>query len=714
MATAIETSTDLYGSHPPQAVYVRDNWGDAWGQPVQYLYCDRMTLTAAPTLPTAQLVYRYGEALQPGATSWAAYSRQDLGGKYVRVQVAGLGDWFGVILDRDDDRWGAKIAADDTRTSRGVEHYTAVGLEDLLDRVTIRESIVSDGSGGEKTIARAIPFNGGSDNPVRKPADGANAHKNKGEKDTWIFTDTFWGEDPRTWNARRIIEYLLAYFPPKDESDNQDLPIELDTDEEVAQVSALEWHEPTLVAEGRTLKGILERLVDRRRGLGWKLVIDEGANKILVRVFSHAAADITLSGGTLPGNLDQRTLDFDTAVNMEAATVRTSRAHRYDQIVVRGARRGSICTISFTDETLSEDWTQGSGSSEELYEKAASVESDYSDLTDVEKRRRNKEVRSQDDLQRVFSWFKLPFDWDGKVGDGEGGTKNPAIPKLDSNGDATSESIPLWVPGIRFEPDTPLLTDHSYETTPVGENVPENSNVNVVPPIVLIKTHPETDRYVHVEDATQEEDSAGDGGRDWSCDVRVDDRAPRLILPVIGETQHHLARDNFTALSADEFSTDEALSYTDLVCTVYFLGDESVVEKNPADDSVSATDVKRALELHVADAHLDWMPDQTVYRVEHGALKRSTGGRFIRDDRDRLKDIAETAWEWYGTDRSILELSYKSLEGVFQPGILITKIGKNETEETINTVITSVDYDLIAGTTSLRTDFAEIDPEVFL
>lgn len=716
MAETIETSDRIILSHPPQTVAVRDSWSDEW-QAVAYLYCNRFSLTVAPSVPEAELEYRYGEGIQPGTSGFAVYEPQELVGKFVRIEVAGLGVWYGVILERFDERWGAAIETDENgdevRTPRGVERYVSVGLEDLLDRVTVRESIVADGEGGEKRVGRAIPFNGGSDNPVRKPADGANAHSEDGSEATRIFTDTFWGEDVRTWSAWHIIEYLMSYFAPVDENDEEALPFFIEATSPSQAINLL-WHEPTLVYEGLTLKQILDRLIDRRRGFGWKLVVDEGANQILIRVFTHAAQDITLAQGELPANADQRTLDFDTAVNMEASTVRTSRAHRYDQVVVRGARRGAVCTLGFQDDTLAADWTQGSGSDEDLYDKGASVESDYDTLSDVGKRRRNDNVRSADALQRVYSWFNLPFDWDGKVGDGKGGAKRPAIPKLDENDEATDESIPLWVPGLRFEPETPLLSDHNYEGTAVGENVPDGSNVELIPPIVLIQNSPDTQRYVHVEDCSQEKDDDGNGGRDWSCDVRVGTRAPRLILHVDGARQHYLARSAFNPRPADDFPEDEALDYKTLIATVYLLGDDSVVEKKPADDSVSATDVKRTLELHVPDAHLDWMPDKTVWQISDGKLSYSTGGRFIRDDRDRLQDIAETAWEWYGTDRRILELSYRSLEGVFQPGILITKIGKGATKETINTVITSVDYDLIAGTTSLRTDFAELDPEVFI
>jgi hypothetical protein len=98
-----------------------------------------------------------------------------------------------------------------------------------------------------------------------------------------------------------------------------------------------------------------------------------------------------------------------------------------------------------------------------------------------------------------------------------------------------------------------------------------------------------------------------------------------------------------------------------------------------------------------------------VVGLKDGKLKRTAEGGFVRDDRDRLKLLARAALAWYGRDRSILDLMYRQISGLFKPGYLISTIGAAESSEDIFTTITSVRVDLIAGTTAIQTQFAELD-----
>jgi hypothetical protein len=69
------------------------------------------------------------------------------------------------------------------------------------------------------------------------------------------------------------------------------------------------------------------------------------------------------------------------------------------------------------------------------------------------------------------------------------------------------------------------------------------------------------------------------------------------------------------------------------------------------------------------------------------------------------------AFAWYGQQRRTLNLTIQGIVAIagFDLGVLVEEIGAGATLETINTVITSISYDLVAGTTQISTAFGEID-----
>src|SRR5205814_1345938 len=99
----------------------------------------------------------------------------------------------------------------------------------------------------------------------------------------------------------------------------------------------------------------------------------------------------------------------------------------------------------------------------------------------------NDVYRLREELKRVFAYFRLAKDWDGKARGGE-----LACPQIDPDtGAVDSESpINLWRPGLRFERHLPLLTDHDYsgEITPeVADDTPEGSQHEFTPTLVWLK-----------------------------------------------------------------------------------------------------------------------------------------------------------------------------------------------------------------------------------
>ena len=81
----------------------------------------------------------------------------------------------------------------------------------------------------------------------------------------------------------------------------------------------------------------------------------------------------------------------------------------------------------------------------------------------------------------------------------------------------------------------------------------------------------------------------------------------------------------------------------------------------------------------------------------------------MRDDRERLKNIARLAWEYYSQPQQSLNLSFRAVSDVLSVGQLITSIVENDESEDVNSVVTSLDVNLESQSTVIRSAFAELD-----
>lgn len=703
----------MTNSYPAHQVSTKTYWTDASWSVVPYLYCNRFTSVASPGLSTASLTYRFGRGQRPGASAFATYSPQNLTDKLVRIEAVGLPPWYGVIVDRLESRLGA-FDDSGTRIPNGVESYTAVGLEYFLDRQPITSSYYLDSNGDEQQIGRAIPFNGGNGYSTQSGSAAPNASATlSATSAVRLFSQDLTSSNAITWTDREAIEYLLKKFPPEDNQFQTAIPFELDY---TSSLASIDWASPTFSYDGLTLRQILDRLISRRKGVGWKLIIDDEAGKVLIHVFTFAETNISLpSGAVVYANENPITIDLDRDGDTRSFTVRDASTEKFDQVVARGARRGSVVTLSKADETLDSDW---SATSETGYETAATASGGYSGASTAEKESMNTDARKRDVVARVYSWFRLPNNWNGTVKDGENGTvvsgTRPAFPTLDANGDPTSTASTVWSPGLLFESKLPLLEAHEYtgnkiDAGTVTNNAPDNSAPEFLEPFVLLKC--DTSRWAHCEHLGEAQDS-GDTARahNWSANLTMRRDGPGLILKVVGGHQHYMASADFTAQAGESFDSDLYVNWREMVATVYMMQDDYAESVYPDDASVANVSVKRQLLLSVPDAHLDWVPAGTVVSVGPGGdLERCTTGAFVRDDRNRLKDIARSAWQWHGADRKVVSFKRMGFYDTWQVGQLVTTIGSGATQKTVNTVITSVEFDLIDGSTTVETQFANVE-----
>ncbi len=698
------------GSQPTSTVYTKAAWANAWTER-PLAVAQQLSVQAAPSHPSAVIVYRYGQAMlpeigsRPADSALTTISRGSLIGHYVKITVSGLGDWYGVIIDNTDRRDGLLNGSIPT----GVETYQCFGLTWFLDQVPLMKSKVKY-PGGSWEIGRCIPFNGGTEPQSDDKRKNRVAWKNY-DDDAKCFTDRSQTTAPKAWTAANAIEYLLTNFAPKDSTGATLLPFALHS----SALSYLDYELGLIQYEGKTLWQIINSLVDRRRGLGWHLIVESGTLKIVV--WSQNQTDITLpSGSTIPANANQRTYNFETNVNIKDATVSTSLMTRYDQVIVRGERAGSVFSIR-PQTNFEKDWTDAE---KDKYNKSASELTGYSSLSDADKEAANNDFRSQDNMARVFSWWRPKASWNGRSATHPVNASAPyALPKIDDDGYLITpdEPAPIQRAGLRIQPYVPMRQNVDY-TKPI---VPELENddaddTDYLPPMVFfqlqaLRSGSTDEGWLHAERLNQSiESNSPKRQQTYSIDIAVREDAPGLIFKVVGRPQHYIAQDLYTSNgSFENIASGEGINSDKWLATVYMTQDNFCFGVYPEKDDLPSLDLVRPLMLHLPGAHCDWLVAGTVVGVVAGELKKTLNGGFLRDDRPKCRDLARLAFEWYGKQRRILNLSFSGITTGFSIGELITSIGSGATLETINTCITSVTYDLIGNRTTLHTQFGEMD-----
>jgi hypothetical protein len=687
--------------------YTKTAWADSWTeQPL--LQAISITDQVAPGHSSAMLRYRYGKAMLPAMGSRAedtaigTIARGGLIAKYVKIVVSGLGTWWGVIVDLTDARSGALGGT----VSSGVEQYTAFALTWFLDQVPILKTHFRAASTTE-IIDRCIPFNGGTDGQRR-----ANRVSWKNYDSTnKVFTDRTRTAAPEAWTAANAIEYVFDKFAPRNAADAILIPFALQS----GALSFLDYEIGMIEYEGQTPWQLINRLIDHKRGLGCHAIIDSNTVKLVV--WSQNAASITLpSGSSIPANPNTMTYDFDSAVNVSQVSVSSTAVAKYDQVIVRGERAGSVFSVR-PATNMEKDWTSAD---QTKYDQGASLKPGYSVLaSDADKQAANNDARASDPLARVYSWWKPKATWDGRSAtDPATGTAPFCFPKIDSDGvPDTGTAAVIQHAGLRVETFLPLRQGVDYSAAAITPDTDgsDDSETEFIPPILLLKSEAirgstSDAGWIHGERLNQSV-SANSSKRpyDYSVDLSVREDAPGLIFRTVGQPQHYLAKDLFVpALGAENLSSD-AFNSPDWIATIYMLQDQWCRAQWPLQASLPSLDLIRPLTLQVAGAHMDYVVPGTIVAVDAGELKKSALGGYVRDDREKLKDIARLAYAWHGQTRRIMQLSFKGITSGFSLGYLITSIGSGGLSETVNTCVTSITYDLAAGTTSLSTSFGELD-----
>jgi hypothetical protein len=469
---------------------------------------------------------------------------------------------------------------------------------------------------------------------------------------------------------------------------------------------------------------VLDELIDRRRLLGYTIDVSEGyegGDVIQVVPFTFTATDIELDDFTVSANIAQKALVFDNDSGLKAAVLTNTTKDAIDQVVASGERVVACFTLRAADEELVEGW---SDAQQGVYETGASEVAEYAGDDLYVKEKLNEIARKQDSVKRVYAAFTLPPDWDGTVDEG-----TPYFPDP-SNED---EPTPFYQPQLRFLHHLPFKSDHDYSEDPAVDNTPEGARWEYRPLLAMIALPDDSGRYAklhtlssQVETLNNLIDGPGDDqlipGCEWSAEVRPLDDAPGAMITVHGAPQHVLAGEDFTPLD-DDPAVQSPQDWQEIVLTVAMEIDLHVESRWPTDDDLTDTQVVRRLIVDLGDEFKQhYVVPDTIWDVKEDGTLQTTDGGFIRDDSDALGRVARVAYEWYAVERQSIKLQFAYITVRLVVGDLITTIGSDESEEQINSVVTSLRFDFPehegvtpAGVlTTITTGFAELDPSHLL
>jgi hypothetical protein len=693
--------------HQTHTVYTRERWSDDWTER-EYLYADTVRFACSPDMGSASLVYEYGEKVRPDEKTFQVFAKLDVLEHYVKIEIDQPDDdagdpvdalvWHGVIVEPTDMPLGVI-----DETPSGVQSFVAVGLEYLLDRKVIDTSVV-EGFGGDDVLHRAIGFNLGGGNP-RDATFAANRSADPGAAgNAYIFASELEGAEP--WRVNDILDYLLTHHAPVDRDDDPPIRWRVDA---FSQWLDLEWYVPSVQVHGRTVKQILDTLVNRTRLFGYRVSVTDD-DEVWLSVFTFNATDIdTPSGKTINSNVDAIDWDFSAEPRVKGtAIIKQSAAHVHQVVVARGERRTTTATLSaaFYDGDYVADWTDDA---ETAYLAGATETVGYDGLELPDQQAENRRVRQGPALRRVYRNFRVPASWWGYYP-----TEQPLCP------DAGGKAMAVWRGGVRMLDHVPLLEGHDYkgnaiDSGTVESSLPDGSELRPLRPFAVIQTPGADELHYEFVDRLQASPDFGTWSdalpREWNMRFDVYREGIGFTLSVQGSQQQHaIASADFTAAdTADGEDWDGELDWKNTKATVALECDAFAEVKWPAGKSDNSREIVKTMIVRVPGARLDYvMPGTVVGLDDAGALITSTGG-YVRDDRERLRDIARMAYEWYNTERRALTVTIATIECAKTVGQLIETIGTGPNVETVNTVITSIDFDLKAGSHTVKTAFAELD-----
>lgn len=638
-----------------QACYFKRLWADPWTW-VPYVRCVTAEEQAAPEVARASFRWVFGEKKEHFDASYRFYYPVLVHNAYCLVRTYNeWGDWcpyIGVVQTET-------AAVQGTTWPQGFQSFEAYSIEHLLDRNQINGAWTEDGF-----IERHVRFNRKGGRGLAKQG-----NRSSGVDGNGVY---YFSEDGEKWTNLQILEYLLSNFV------GEGIPFTVaGATAPLAQI--IEEHD----FYGQSVLSAINQLIDRRYGLNWRLLVPVNGGTVILYVFSQLAYSLQIGDVAVPANPVQAVVPI---VNNHAIDpVMTFDAlHQFDSVEVRGANVLVCGSFSNADGTLTKGWTTDE---QTAYENPGHDDPDENDI-----------ARRAEKWEKVYQNFRVPSDWDGYLGDGEGGLGagteiDPAdkfnahpVVLLDSTIDVNEQST-FWQGERRFEHEIPIEVESGDEDAP-----PEYRRA-----LAIIK-HPTTNKYSYVEKAWPEDDDARFPGT-----MSILPREMGVMIRP--EINHVYGLNHFTN---EDTNVTPAFDHEDLIVTAAFRIDAQLRAAGIIPGQF-LTETGRTKVILVPEAEFWMILPNTVTDIEDGDLVRAYSDyEVVRDDTARMQQILALSLVWFGFARGTMAMRVKNITPAWPASTLILGAQGTWHATVLGTVVTKKTWNFDANETEVNTGNEEI------
>lgn len=683
-----------------------------------FLHVNRLTMVVGPDIDECVMEYHYGDFIKNEVSQFDddvtlpdPRVPLDLNRLFCKVEL--IEHW----TDRESDptvvlTWYGIIEVDDRSTAKdtafdetGTQQFTAFGLLRLLDTTFIRSSRIQNGDGDPQTIGRGMPFNSfpghafpERGNRTRNLRADSDFDVTSGDMFAWAPAQAVdLGDDNLnavSWTAQQALKYLAAYHRPQTGAENDLVEIVLSA----GVANYTDWFDITVPTERQSVKRVLDLLIDRRRIVGYHITGSEPSGDLFqlsINVFGFSDSAISLpDGDSISANDDQVEVEVENSRLVEGLQLRKMVTHLADLVIAEGDYVTSTLTLRSENSELEKGWT-------------STQESDYDDA--------DADGRQQESLKDVWARFPVPDNWDMQVTDEDsdvGGGEQEHYVAIDYDEipdnltDAEVDTLwridtgtqgKLWFRGKRF---LDYLAISDGETSEFRR------------PFVLFQEPSNTSQFLYAENLSHDASL----GHSFNVSLRLLQDLLGIQLTVNQPGGQHLVAGAGFSGEDDVYDDVTKVSWGTLVVTGTIEWDE----RCRAEKRISTPDGHdRVRVIFVPDSRLDIEHAGTITDVSSTGSLTHSNGKVLRDDRARLRSIAEAAAAWYGTERNPLVFSYNHLGTELSLGQLITKLfvrGSIKDTRTVNTPITGITYTVTGSrggqgkmTTRVETSYADAD-----
>jgi hypothetical protein len=727
-------------------VSIRQNWWDSWTLR-EDLTCTAVAWQVSPNVGYCQLHRRYGPTTERNG-SFSNRTKLNLDGWYVRIEVIcpdGSRLWHGFIDDTGEEESGF-VAMNEldidlepivVQRPTGKQTFTGVGMLAALDRSPILATMFRTTAANE-----GVAYFDGPDLEEMRWAESAphfnptvqadETRRNIRQIETRTnseyavpdqtapladaavarYTHIFgWvglysiADDLTTlalWTPRQIVKYLVAYASPRNRDFQEVMPIHIDS---LTQIP--DFGNPDIDCDGLTLKQALDRVMSENQGLGYWCYVDEPTNQLRIVPYTILRDAITVGTDTIAANAVQFDLYLVTDP-VTQYTLQRSISSRFNQVVIRGAKRKKVFTIPYSN--LSSGWSNADFT-------AWSTAFPTPPVPDLASQNAMIDGLEQAAFKHIYRNFVFRSGWDFRVT-----ANNIDFSQIFENENVfninpedgryfgfpgrlrVSDLLPLK-DGIKYETGD-KKSEHRTKRTPFRKlNLYSRAHSNTFGPgggMAVMDGAPTS--WV---DRAKRHTLYSINDPDYSVDLKPlkSEHSIGVAIDVIGGPQTIMAG----SISQFYIPHLPPLMHEYLFLTLSMEDDRYFEKVFPASDDVLEVDnvFRKVLDFGERFQEIELL-DTTIVGFDSNDFLRRDSRAFIRDDGTEMTTLARQVYEFYNRTRHILRVNTRRVTALLWPGQFIKDLNpiefpNNQHAVEVNCIISEIAITLPVGTGGVET-----------